>query len=86
MLIKTNFEHPTGCCQILTVTLENAVKSVEHSKEGVYYIMGEKNGRNYWLKTDHEQVIWYIPEFKDWGIANTKTWILGSTERGIDRY
>ena len=48
--------------------------------------MGEKNDRNYWLKTDHEQVIWYIPEFKDWGIANTETWILGSTERGIDRY
>ena len=43
-----------------------------------------KNGENYWVKTDdgeHQQAIWYNPEFKEWNIGDKIN--LNTSTRGI---
>ena len=48
--------------------------------QGVYQVQSDQvNGKPYWVSTS--QAIWYIPEFKKWGIG--PKCFIGTRTRGI---
>ena len=73
------------CCTTLNLTLSNAAydKQGKYQRAGEYSMVRNKNGENYWVKTDgeHQQAIWYNPEFKEWNIGDKIN--LNTSTRGI---
>ena len=47
--------------------LRNDVLSKQGVRQGYYHYNGIVNGRHSWKSAD--QAIWFIPEFKSWGIG-----------------
>ena len=54
-------------CPILKLILRNDVLSKQGGRQGYYHYNGIVNERDSWTSAD--QAIWFIPEFKAWGIG-----------------
>ena len=54
------------CCPTVKVSLANEAQRLQSGRAGTYIYKGNINGRNYWVKTNNNEALWYNPKFKAW--------------------
>ena len=84
--LKIQAGEQQNCCKIVTVRIDKLYLSASYAGEqksliGEYKYKGTKNFREYWIKTDGQQAIWFNVNFKEWSIGNILS--LGTNFRGL---
>ena len=66
---------------MIELSLSSDVHTHHGHCDGTYKLKGVINEHTYWLRTDQQRAIWFIPEFEEWAIGYTAA--LGTSTRLI---
>ena len=83
---KINTGRSQNCCKIVFLWIDQSYLSMLHagaqkSLIGEYTYKGNVNGKNYWIKNDGKQAMWYFPKYNEWCVGSIQ--YLGTNWRGI---